>query len=333
MSSDVVNGPLYSIVAGTDSLLNYPEREFKEELEGAWAKFLGWPPEYVRLDLHAWDYYQHSPRYWDGIVAGEYMNNLLIEGARDGSARFLGIQTMRTLVNHDLASRLGIPYLAASLRSPVQSLLIRKSHERQLVLDRLIQQLSPPYSKASDLSDVPYSIEYSAPFILALALERMREPDDYWKVIADYRKRFRPLRERLRRDREKWDGRAGPYVRRMLRRIRPSDFLEQAGQATIDSSAVLVAGALGGIAGPSASLAMKLLMLLNPAERVQMCYRRWFRPELYLLASLRDEAEQLRALDGRVQNIWKCRWGEEEYMELDLLRATNPAPFLRLGTI
>lgn len=333
-SRELVTGPLWSInVEAAEGLLRHDQR--RQIFEAAWADFLGWP-ERIWLDFRNWDQFQHSPVDWCGVAASEYMGDLLIEGPiGESNAEFLAVQTMRSLVNHELASRLGVPYLATSLRSPVQCLVIKENYERKLVLDRLVGALGPaPAGQAVTGSDEPYALEYSAPFILGLILQRMRLPGDYWEILAWYRQRFRPLRERLQRDREDWDGRAGPYVRQMLQHVTlASRFAQEGEQAAVDASAALVAGALGGVAGASASLGMKLVSLLHPAERVRRCYHRWFRPELYLLTSLHSEAEGLRALDRQVESIWKCRWDPRHHRQLNMLRATSPAPFLRLGTL
>jgi hypothetical protein len=330
-SREVIAGPMWSICGYAGRRMD----ERRRDLEAAWANFLGWPESDAKLDVEVWNDHQDSPRYWDGVVAGYYMDSLfMVAPDQKSSAEFLGIQTMRTMVNYELASRLGIPYMAAAFRCPVQSLIIRENHERQIVMARLMQKLGPHAARPVGSSDEPYVLEYSAPFVLGLIMEHMQKPGDYWELVADYRSRFSPLRERLRRDRENWDGRAGPYVRQMLKHIGGSaDFVEHGEQDIVDASAALVSVALGGVAGPSVTLAMKLISLLFPANKVRRCYYRWFRPELYLLTSLRNEAERLRAMDQRVKSIWKCRWDESCYRQFDMLRAANPAPFLRLGEL
>ncbi len=192
----------------------------------------------------------------------------------------------------------------------------------------------PVHAKQNDERATPYAREYSAPFLFALVLGKMKRPEDYWEVVADYRERFRPLRERLCRDRDSWDGRVGPYVNNLLRSagVIP-EALVQSESAFIDAGAAAVAGALGGMFGAQASLAMKLVTLLSPAEHAFRCYRRWFRPELYLLTTLRKEAELLRTLDSRVEAIWRVRWTSTEYHDLDVLCSTSPTPFLRLGVL
>jgi hypothetical protein len=333
-SRELIEGPLWNICGAAGNQLSGDDQR-RQSLEAAWAEFLGWPVEDARLDAGAWDHYQDSPRAWDGIVAGHYADALFEVGATGKStAAFLGIQTMRTMVNYELASRLGLPYLAASLRSPVQCLIIRENHQRQLLVDRLMQALGPSPAEPGAKSDSPYAQEYSAPFILALVLERMRQPGDYWSIVAEYRARFRPLREFLQKDQATWDGRTAPYVRQMLQRVgATSRLMDEGEKITVDAGAAMVAGALGGVAGASASLSMKLISLLKPTKHAQRCYYRWFRPELYLLTSLQSEAEKLRAIDTRVEKIWKCRWDQRHYRQLGMLRAGNPAPFLKLGEL
>jgi hypothetical protein len=330
---DFIAGPLWSICAIASNQLRENEAR-RDSIEAAWAQFLGWPRHEARLGLYSWNRHQNSPYYWDGIVASYYTESLFDLQGSDSAREFLDIQTMRTLVNHELASRLGVPYLAAGLRSPVQSLAIRENHERQLIIDRLIQALAPRPARMPSAESEPYSLEYTAPFILALALEQMSTPADYWPVIARYRSRFSSLRQRLRKDRESWDGRTAPYARQMLQSLKTAaELAGQGEQATVDVSATLVAGALGGVAGASASLGLKLISLVKPADHLTRCYNRWFRPELYLLTSVRDEAANLRALDHRVQHIWKCTWLPSDYRQLDMLLAANPAPFLRFGEL
>lgn len=323
-----IAGALWPICASTSNYFGSHDQR-RVLLEDAWASFLG---RRVRLDFRAWDKHQHSPYAWNGVVADSYASDLLT-GERGGYEEFISIQTMRTLVNYELAGRLSVPYLAASFRAPIQSVIIRENHLRQMTVDRLMQELGPAAAKRG-AEEEPYAREYSAPFIFGLVLERMRRPEDYWEVVADYRERFRPLRERLRRDQDSWDGRVGPYVSQLLRSagVMPQALIQGEG-VLIDAGAAAVAGALGGFFGAQASLAMKLVALASPADHALRCYRRWFRPELYLLASLRKEAELLRTLDSRVEAIWKVRWTSVQYRELEALCSTNPSPFLRLGAL
>jgi hypothetical protein len=324
-----IAGALWSICASTSNYFNSHEQR-RAPLEDAWANFLG---RRVRLDFRAWDKHQLSPYVWNGVVADSYAADLLTQERR-GYEELISIQTMRTLVNYELAGKLSVPYLAASFRAPIQSLIIRENYLRQMTVDRLMQEIGPAAAERDDGKREPYAREYSAPFLFALVLERMGRPEDYWEVVADYRERFRPLRERLRRDRDSWDGRVGPYVNRLLRSagVTPQALLQGEG-VLIDAGAAAVAGALGGFFGAQASLAMKLVALASPAGHALRCYRRWFRPELYLLASLRKEAELLRTLDSRVEAIWKTRWASVEYRELEALCSTNPSPFLRFGAL
>lgn len=326
---EIIRGPLWSLCAETaNHFRNHEQR--RVQLEDAWAGFLG---RRVRLDFSAWDRHQNSPYAWDGVVADSYAEDLLTS-ERKGYEEFVSVQTMRTLVNYELAGRLSVPYLAAAFRAPIQSVIIRENHARQIIIDRLMGEIGPIHAKQNDERETPYAREYSAPFLFALVLEKMNRPEDYWEVVAGYRERFRPLRERLGRDRDSWDGRVGPYVNRLLRSagVIPKA-LVQSESAFIDAGAAAVAGALGGMFGAQASLAMKLVTLLSPAEHAFQCYRRWFRPELYLLTALRKEAELLRTLDNRVEAIWKTHWTSREYHDLDILCSTNPAPFLRLGAL
>lgn len=101
----------------------------------------------IRLDFDAYDRYQDSPLGWNGIFAHEYASTLLNGSVLSDKVErneYLSIQTMRTLFNDRLAGYLQVPYLASSFRAPIQSLLLARKAETQLLVDRIIASLGPP---------------------------------------------------------------------------------------------------------------------------------------------------------------------------------------------
>lgn len=302
-----------------------------ERLALGWARFLGWATSQCLLDTEGWDRQQDSPPSWDGVVASYYMDDLI--GIPDDGARqraFLAIQTLRTFANDALASHLNIPYLAAPFRAPVQTMILREKYQNQRVIERLLQEISPRPADAPRMTDEPYSREFSAPFILGLVLKEMASNsttrDDYWNVIAAYRERFQPLREGIDRDRADWDGNIGPYVRKIL--TRASEFGVRTEGMDLDSVITMRQT----VVAPQA-LPIKLASLFEPEQQLPTLVQQQFQPQLYLINSLRHEAEHLRTAAYQVDRIWGHRWAEREHRQLNQLRASNPVPLLRTGEL
>lgn len=301
----------------------------RERLERDWEEFLGWPAGRCQLDVEQWDREQHSPPDWDGIVASMYMDDFFGIPA-DGPKReiFLGIQTVRTFANDAVANNLGIPYLAAPFRAPVQSMLIREKHENQRAIEKILQAIGPQPVNVARTTDEPYSRQFSAPFVLGLILRKMQGPGDYWHLIAEYRERFRPLREQLERDRCEWDGNIGPYARKLIQRACGIPEVLTQGE----DIAVGVTTAVASAVAPWALL-IKFASLYQPARKIYRRVQQRCQPHLYLINSLRGEAECLKAADWQVKRVWGCQWNEHQYKQLDQLRASNPLPLLRMGTL
>jgi len=196
-----------------------PSCETKSEFEEAWCHFLGVPSGEIKLNLRAWDRYQDSPPFWNGIMASYYADftdedNLRPEGNKTERDEFLSIQTMRLLFNDELAGFLGLPYLSSSFRSCIHSNLIAKKVEMRLLLDKLISSIGPRPPEPD--MDYPYASECSAPFLLGLILEQMERPDDFWSILGNYRRRFAPLRKKILEDKDKWIGGSSNYLRGFL---------------------------------------------------------------------------------------------------------------------
>ena len=299
----------------------------------------------AEIDPHAWDGYQHSPWYWNGIVATDYMFPMFgssplgpsTESSQD-QRRFLGIQTARTMFNDGLAAKLGVPSMAASLRAPIQAYLIETRLRRQMIMDRVIEELTGPdtvgrsragLADRTDLASI-YAQDYAAPFVLGLILERMKRPADFWPLLAEYRERFRPLRRHILETREDWDGRTARYTRELLAKIgQASGTVTDARSDVIDTVAATVSP-IAGPGGPAVSLGVKVLASLVPAEQLRRYYHRWFRPELYLLSSLRSEAQHLHAFDTRIKKIWGGEWETSDAVLMQRLCDSNPLTSLRL---
>jgi hypothetical protein len=316
------------------------------EFEKAWSKLL---QVGVKLDFSRLGSYQDSPSYWDGIPASYYHGTLLgstasSQSARTESARtdsideFLSVQTLRALFNDQLAGFLALPYLATSLRSPIQSLLIARKIETQRLVDHMLNAVGPPLrSQEKDrTSTSPYMAECSAPFLLGIVLEKMRRPDDYWAVIREYRRRFAPLRERILLDRDKWQGRSGQYLEQFTKHLaRRGSAWKEAGEATIDTTAAIGTTAATALA-PQFTLVgagIKLLKLIHPADKLHSLFLKCFRPEVYLLFNLADEARQLRTVETNISRIWGTTWLRSDHDQLEALASSHPEPFARLRSL
>jgi hypothetical protein len=239
---------------------------------------------------------------------------------------------MRTLFNDRVAGYLQLPYLASAARAPIQAILLHRKAERQLLLDRLFASLGPPATGSAENDLQPYAAEVSAPFLLGLVLEEMKEPGDYWRVIQRYRTDFAPLRRRIFRERQDWEGRPGAYLRNLLE---PLAEVDARYTRTVDASAV-VAGAVATAIRPDVAAAgagVKLARLAFPTERLRLAYYKRFRPELHLLFSIAREAEALRAIDDRIADIWGKTWGAEDRQTLIQLAAMQAPSFAHLRSL
>jgi hypothetical protein len=326
-----IRNTLWSLCVGVGSQGGH--RVGQEAMTKAWNDLLYDGKQEVILDLHAHDEYQDSPGYWDGIPASHYFGDLFAPALypSDKSAKsrngFLSIQTIRTLYNDAVAGALGIPYVSSSLRSPIHWLLIREKTEMRLLLDQLLSEVGPPtVSEPDAMQENPYMAEFSAPFLLGLVLEKMATHNDYWPVVLDYRERFAPLRKRIAREREQWNGRSGAYLDRFLSEFRGAS--EQYGPRVRGVAGV---GADVGVAltGLPVAVAIKLgvAALARPARREWLRRRR---PDIYLLMSLSDEAKSLRMAEEQVRRIWGRSWDRAGREQLERLARGHPTGLARL---
>jgi hypothetical protein len=76
--------------------------------------------------------------------------------------------------------------------------------------------------------------------------------------------------------------------------------------------------------------AIKLLKLTKPTETLYKLYTKHFRPELYLLFNLAEEAKRLGAIERRIEALWGARWGRAQHDQLQWLAAAHPGDFLKL---
>jgi hypothetical protein len=280
--------------------------------------------------------YQNSPHYWDGIPLSHYLFGYVNRTVDDKMRDFLSVQTMRTLFNDRLAGFLKVPYLSSAVRTSVHSVILRRKVEIQILADKLLACIGPEFVKADPGN--AYMSECSAPFILGLILEKMTKPEDFWNILKEYRERFAPLRKRMREDRAEWGGRSGQYLRRMLSHLSEFaasniDLFENAvGNIAVAATTCATASKM---AGESAKLAVKLIKLSKPASAIQELYWRIFKPEIYLLSNLADEAKRLRTVENRIVDIWgaKERWGRREHDQLTFLASAHQACFPRLRNL
>src|SRR5208337_2503476 len=123
-----------------DILWTLLDRSYLHENEYAniWEQFFKLQPGEIELNLYAFDSYQDSPYYWDGIFASYYVEGLnglelRINGNKQVRDEFLSIQTMRVIYNARLSGFLKIPYFSSSLKSCIHSKIIsNETHTQEI---------------------------------------------------------------------------------------------------------------------------------------------------------------------------------------------------------
>lgn len=311
-----------------------------EKYGETWCKFLNLPKGDVNVDLYAYkDNYQNSPLYWDGILASYYVEkigqNAMISGGDKASRdEFLSIQTMRVIFNDRLSGFLGIPYLSSSIKSCIHSTIIRKKMETQIIIDRLITEIQSDVE--DNKTDSPYLTEYSAPFLLGLLLEKMDTPNDYWKVMFEYREKFSPLRKKILADRENWKGKSGQYLKGYQKYINEFSKSISKNESKSVKISTTVCSTLSVITPPELriiGLGIKIFEMLNPGKIALRYYLEWFKPEVYLLVNLADEASQLEAVESKISEIWNKSWTRKDHDQLVFFSKSNPYDFLKLTKV
>lgn len=335
-SKRFISGPLVKI--GIPDTLNTGNRQRAEAdtFERIWSKYLGVRQTDIHLNLN-YNVFQQSPDFWDGIPASYYipLRRTLGNKVDEQMNEFLSVQTIRTLFNDGFAGFVGVPYIGTSIRAGVHAVLLRRKLETQLIADKLLSHIGPRPLRHRTST---YVAESSAPFILGLILEKIGSRENFWTALADYRARFQPLRERLRADRREWDGKSGQYVRRLTRHLgglsrEANDLGGEALKTGAVGATTIATGSKE--AGELAGLAVKLLMLLKPAEVAYHVYLKYFRPELHLLFDLSKEAQLLRSVENRINALWgpHSGWGREDRDELEFMASVHPGAFLKLRTL
>jgi hypothetical protein len=303
------------------------------EFEAGWSRFLQLPRNQIKLDL-TYSLFQPSPDYWSGVPASGYMSSIFgSTKADDEMCRFLSVQTIRALFNDGLAGFVGMPYLSTSFRAPVQSVILRRKTDTQLLLDKLLSSIEPKPLQSKRRS--VYMSQCTAPLVLALILKEIDKPHQFWEKLTEYRTRFEPLRRRIAEDRNQWEERRAQYLSRLTRHF--AEFTEKAnivGEGVTAGTALVTTAATGTKeAGEVVGAGIKLLKLLKPAEVLYRYYAKHFRPELYLLFNLAEEAKRLGAIEKRIEALWGARWGRAEHDQLEWLASAHPGDFLKLRNV
>lgn len=141
---------------------------------------------------------------------------------------------------------------------------------------------------------------------------------------------FAPLRRQLRADREEapWDRQPGLYVERFIKHLNANFDRGKDGAVAVGSAASTVAGAPGVVAA-----LLKGVMAVLPLAAAHKLYLKWWRPELYLLVSLANEARHLMELDGEIRRIWGHDFSIAQDHDLDRFAALHARPFLTTPSI
>jgi hypothetical protein len=299
----------------------------------AWRVFLG--RDDISLNQSLWDSAQDSAYTWDGIPASHYFGDIGTPSMTPRTADelrslndFLSIQTIRALFNDSLAGMLDVPYIPTSIRSPIHSILLSQKIRTQSLADRLLSQIGPPLLEAPNTT--AYVAEVSAPFLLGIALSRMRAPDDYWGVVEELRDSFAPLRTRIAADREEWQGRSGVYLSEYLKHLKgymPLG-LQVAQEAALGTAGVVaVASPLG---GGLVNLAVKMACALKTTGKAYTWYLKRFKPYIHVAVEMATEARALRSVENEIERIWRSKWSRGEHDHLERLSASRPEMFSRL---
>jgi len=236
----------------------------------------------------------------------------------------LAIHTVRTVFNDAIAGALGVPYLAASIRLPVSSELADRKTDVLWVLRRLIQNSSP--SVPSEPATFAPRTQFAAPLLLGLVLEQMSKPQDYRDALDQVRARFAPLREQLREDRGKaqWDEKPQVYMRRFEKHLgtggATAAIAKDAAITAAQAGATMATGDPGFV-----TAALKLISVVKPLDLAHRTYLRMWRPEIYVLLNVADEARNLSLLASRIEQIWGTAPDLEQLNHFASLRA---GPFL-----
>ena len=330
-SNEAIEGTLWTMCADllNSHSLNSPNTLMLEE---AWRRMFG--RDDIRLDIQSTDMYQNSPPNWNGVPASYFVDSLFSGSAidRDSMNEFLSVQTMRTLFNDVLAGFLSIPYLSTSIRAPIISIVMQRKVQLQPLVDALIEAIATADATLED-KNLPFASELYAPFFLGLVLEKSNRPEDILPNILEYRRKAEPLRKQLATDREVWSGRGRPYLKNVIKSINKfrsnqTELAENAIKTTVSTLTPLVTATQPQT--QMASLGIELAMLLRPMDKLNCLYNRIFRPHIYWLTELSEEAKALRNVESQLVRVFDHSWTKDKRRSLELLADTYPASFAKL---
>jgi hypothetical protein len=294
-----------------------------------WAKFLAVTADDLRLDLD-------PVRTLNEEMTCDYSSTAEITeafgiaggpaGREEQLAVALGIHTVRTGFNDAIAGALGLPYLATSVRLPISSRLANSKTDVLRVLRELIANSNPP--GPSEPAMFAPRTQIAAPLLLGLVLEQMSKPEDYRAALDDIRQRFAPLRAELRDDRETapWDEKPGRYLQRFTKHLGGTGPLAPA-QDVLAGAAQPVATFVAGDPGFTTA-ALKAIMAVKPLDMAHRAYLRLWRPEIYVLLNVAQEAGQLSRLNSRIRRIWGSELDLTQQDLLERFANLRADPFL-----
>ncbi len=333
-TDEFVTGTLWDLAMQDVNLLSSSsDSEDGKYIHDAWCEYLGIEADEFTFDAKSVMGYQRSPEKWDGMVATGYMNDMFDSKIRNGEEKksrdeFLSIQTTRLIFNDHLAGFLNLPYLCSSFRACVHAKLIKQKVIYREEIDTLLSLIGPPLEAKRPTP--PQMAELSAPFLLGLILRQMEKPKDFWSVVRDYRNRFAPLRKDLRESQHQSSSAYLSKFREVINKDLSS--LVKKGDDVIE--AIVATGVVFGGATvldrALINLGLKFLKLFDPTEKLYKTTLKLFKPEIYLLFSLSDEATHLRRVENQVKAIWGKGWSRKEHELLEKLALSYPAQFLNL---
>ena len=82
-----------------------------------------------------------------------------------------------------------------------------------------------------------------------------------------------------------------------------------------------------------ATLAVKLASYLKPAEKLYRWYLKRYRPDVFVLIEVAEEAKGLQRVDRHIERLWGSRWTRSDHEELEHLARCQPGDYLGLRQV
>ena len=308
--------------------------DLKKKIEEDYEVMMGFPNNFINLDFREYDYYQDSPGFkgaippfWNGSVASYYIKESFGSSTSENIEelnKYLSISCVRTAFLDQVASHLHVPYICSSLRAPVHWCLLSEKVRFQQIADRLLFRLSQADNKIEHVA--PYIAEFSAPYLLGIAMNNAKNPQEVFENLLVLREKCNPIRKELANSMSDWDGRENDYLQQKFGRCFDSNGSSELTPSSQNTSASFIFAfnlhSLGLV--PTLQAGLKLDRASRSLGLTKRYLMKWYKPELYAAFSLKDEALALRSIHNRVKAIWNVDWGRGELDFLERLSVSQP---------